>query len=237
MKLTCAIVDDDESIVLMISSWLQKLSDVEVVGTFSDSLSCMEFLRNTHVDFLLLDVELGDSNGFNLLSNLTTPPQVIILTAHKRYALQGFDFQVADYIMKPTTPERLARAVERVAAIKRSAPEQPAAMAADNLMVKENRRIVRIRHSDILFVEANRDYVKVVTADGGTINTKSSFSTIADGLPGDRFLRIHRSFTVNVEHIDAFSHEGIEMGPHKIPFGRLYREDSLRVLKKMFGVS
>lgn len=240
MKLTCAIVDDDEALAHIISNWLSKISSVEVLGTFSNSLSCMEFLRQTHIDFLLLDVELGDTNGFNLLSNLSHPPQVIILTAHKDYALMGFDFQVADYIMKPTSPERLARAVERVVAIKRSeltaAPDQPTTVG-NSLMVKENRRIVRIRRNDILFAEANRDYVKIVTTDGNTISTKSSFSTMADGLPPDRFLRVHRSFIVNVEHIDAFSHDGIEIGQHKIPFGRLYREDSLHVLKKIFGVS
>lgn len=240
--LTCAIVDDDSSIVRILESWLRKMPDIEVKGTFSDSLSVMQFLAQNTVDFLLLDVEMGESNGFKLLDNLATPPQVIIITAHKDHAVTGFEYNVTDYIVKPVSPERLVRAINRVRSQKptqtTTETEHSTPTSIDNgncLMVKENRRMVRIRFDDILYVEADRDYCKIITPDR-TINTKYSIGDMANDLPANQFIRIHRSFIVSIKHIDAFGYDGVEIRSHKIPLGRLYREDVLIALEKIFGV-
>lgn len=247
-KLTCAIVDDDASIVRILEAWLSKMPDVEVKGTFSDSLSVMQFLSQQSVDFLLLDVEMGETNGFEMLNNIASAPHVIIITSHRDYALQGYDYNVVDYIVKPVSPERLHRAISRLRTLKSGEQVSVASTSASNtatptitpdanecLMVKENRRMVRIGFDEILYVEAARDYCKIVTTER-QISTKCSIGDMATDLPNDRFIRIHRSFVVAIRRINAFGHDGVEIGAHKIPFGRLYREDALIALEKFFGV-
>lgn len=231
MKLRCAIVDDELLAIAMLEGILKKIPYVEVVKTFNDALSVYDFISENEIDFLFLDIEMPNLTGIDFLKSLTHPPLVIITSANKNYALEGFDLNVVDYVLKPLTLERVTKALCKVVDIK-SAKElvgQSHPNNSEHLFLKENKRNVRISINEIVYLESVKDYVKVVTKNK-TVLTKENLSHFESILDSTKFVRIHRSFIVAVNHIDAFSCSAVEIGKLEIPIGRLYKESTLKHL-------
>jgi DNA-binding LytR/AlgR family response regulator len=233
MKLKCVIVDDEPLALAILEGYLKKIPFIEILAKFESAIPVYEFLKQAEVDLLFLDIEMPNLTGVDFIKTLPSHPSVIFTTANKNYAIEGFNLNVDDYLLKPLTFERLLVAVNRIAE-KKSAKEKTE-IAEDNndyLYLKENKKMVKVNLNDILFFESNKDYVKVITSCK-TVITKQHLSFFEDKLNSKDFIRIHRSFIIALNKIDAYSHSSIEMGKYELPIGRLYKDSVFEVLSKI----
>lgn len=233
MKLKCVIVDDEPLALAILEGYLKKIPFIEILAKFESAIPVYEFLKQTEVDLLFLDIEMPNLTGVDFIKTLPSHPSVIFTTANKNYAIEGFNLNVDDYLLKPLTFERLLVAVNRIAEKKSS--KGKIEIAEDNndyLYLKENKKMVKVNLNDVLFFESNKDYVKVVTSCK-TVVTKQHLSFFEDKLNTKDFLRIHRSFIIALNKIDAYSHSSIEIGKSELPIGRLYKDSVFEVLSKI----
>jgi len=229
MDLKAIIVDDEPLAIAVIEGYLSRIPGVDIVATFNDGLPAFEFLQDNPVDVMFLDVEMPKLTGIELVRCLHNPPVVIITSANRDYAIEGFELNVADYILKPVTFERLLKAFSKAKELlsKRGYDDSK---ESEYLIFKESKKNVRIKQDDILYIESIKDYIKVVTANR-TVITKQSIGSVEEMLDKDRFIRVHRSFIVALNHVDTFSSTSLEIGSMEIPIGRLYRDGVIKILE------
>lgn len=230
MKLRCVIVDDEPLSIEVLEGYLKKIPNIEVVATFNDAISAMTTLKEKDIDFLFLDIEMPKITGIEFLRSITDPPMVIITSANKNYAIEGFELNVVDYLLKPLTLERVVRAINKI--IEKNTNKgkgNHSVDLSDYLFLKENKKMIRLCIDDIQYIESIKDYVKVVTQNK-TVITKQNLSHFEQILNPSNFVRVHRSFIIGLNHIDAFTSSSIEIGKAEIPIGRLYKDEALKKL-------
>jgi DNA-binding LytR/AlgR family response regulator len=230
----CIIVDDEPLAIEILESYVSKVEQLTLTGSFRNAVSAFTFLQQHAVDLIFLDIQMPKLSGIDFLKTLKNPPRVILTTAFRDYAIEGFDLEVADYLLKPIPFERFLKAVAKVLHQPASSPLQAPAKtdAADNYVYfKVDKKMVKTRMADILYIESIKDYVKVRTADKEIV-TQQKISYLEESLPREQFIRIHRSFIVNREKIDAYSATDIEIGKFHIPIGRNYKTDVMKVLER-----
>ncbi len=223
-KIKCLLVDDEPLAITLLQQHVAQIDFLEVAGTSPNALKALEALKKTEVDLMFLDIRMPAINGIDFLKMLRSPPKVIITTGYREYALDGYDLDIIDYLLKPITFDRFFKAIERyLRNDTRSAP-LPAAVIAEpsNIYIKSGYRNVRINTDDILYLESLKDYVRIVTNEG-IVTTKYRISDMENELSGKGFLRIHRSFIVNAKHISAFTASDIEIGKTELPIGESYK--------------
>jgi len=230
MGLKCVIVDDEPLAITILEGYLKKIPYVEIIGKFGSALPVYEFLKNNEVDLLFLDIEMPDITGIDFLKSLTHAPAVIFTTANKNYAIEGFDLNVDDYILKPVSFERLFKSVNRV--FESNIKPIDSTVQKDFVYLKENKKMVRVYFKNILYLESLKDYVKVVTSCK-TVITKQQLSYFEEILHPSEFMRIHRSFIISIKKIDSYSLSGIDIGDQELPIGRKYKEDVIKVLDNL----
>jgi DNA-binding LytR/AlgR family response regulator len=227
MKLRCAIVDDEPLAITVLEGFLAKISNIEIVATFNEAISVIDFLSDNQVDFLFLDIEMPNLTGIDFLKSFSNPPLVVITSANKNYAIEGYDLSVVDFVVKPLTFERLLKAINKVSEkINTKHHNDEAKDNGSYIFLKENKRMVKVNLDEILFIESIKDYVKVVCR-GKTVITKQNISGIEQILNSQEFIRVHKSFIVSVKNVDAFSSSEIEIGLFKVPIGRSYKDNAL----------
>ena len=231
MNLKCVVVDDEPLAITIIEGYLKKIPSVEIIGRFENAIPVYEFLKENHVDLIFLDIEMPNISGVEFLKSLSNAPFVIFTTANKNYAIDGFDLNVEDYVLKPISFERLLTAVNRVQDKKRTTKSNKAD-AEEFLYLKENKKMVKVYLKNILYMESIKDYVKVVTSCK-TVVTKQQLSYFESLMDKEKFLRIHRSFIVATDKIDAYSLSGIDIGSTELPIGRKYKENVIDMLEKL----
>ena len=231
-NLSCIIVEDEPLAAKVLTDYVSQVPFLELKGTFKDAILAADFLRTNVVDLMFLDIHLPKLKGMAFLKTLTQPPAVIITTAYNQYAVEGFDLNVTDYLLKPIEFERFLTAVSKVKSGKVfstvSDDKEGREPAKDYLFINVQKKKVKIFFSEILYVESQREYVKVVTEKKEFL-TKISTHEIEDLLPSDHFKRIHRSFIISIRHIESYSAEEVEVRGVSIPIGREYR----RVLENL----
>lgn len=223
-KYHCYIVDDEPIAIDIIRHYLEKLPNFEVAGSFDDPLEAFLALKEKPVDLLFLDIQMPGLTGIDLLQTITNPPEVIFTTAYREYAFEGFELNVLDYLLKPIALNRFLQAIDKFLAKKKGLRPStaPTKESQEVIIVRADRKALRIKLSDILFVEGLKDYVKIILPDRQVV-TKELISQIEKRLPPDQFVRVHRSFIIAREKIDAFTASEVEIGPYEIPIGRKYR--------------
>lgn len=230
-NITCIIVEDEPLAAKVLTDYIREVPFLELRGTFKDAIVATDFLRDNNVDLIFLDIHLPKLKGMAFLKTLTHPPAVIITTAYHQYAVEGFDLNVTDYLLKPIEFERFLVAVNKVSAYAkasadRSAEERQAFTEAssgkDYLFLNVQKKKVKISFSDILYIESQREYVKIVATKKEYIS-KISTHEIESLLPSHLFKRIHRSFIVSVNKIESYTAEEVEVSGMSIPVGRDYR--------------
>lgn len=228
----CIIVDDEPLAIEILEAYVAKVEQLELAGTFRNAVSAFTFLQQHSVDLIFLDIQMPKLSGIDFLKTLRNPPKVIFTTAFRDYAIEGFDLEVADYLLKPIPFERFLKAVAKVLHQPAAPASQPQIKAdEDYVYFKVDKKMVKTRMADILYIESIKDYVKVRTPEREII-TQQKISYLEESLPREQFIRIHRSFIVNREKIDAYSATDVEIGKFHVPIGRNYKNDVMKVLGK-----
>ncbi|WP_295768061.1 response regulator transcription factor [uncultured Mucilaginibacter sp.] len=236
MKIRTLIVDDEPHAIEIIDKYLSNFGDVEVTGRCSDAMQAFKMLQQKHVDLMFLDIKMPGINGTDLLRSIKNPPKVIFTTAYSEYALEGFELNAVDYLLKPIPFERFLRAMDKVYQLNDSksgvhlAHENLAVNTDAYLYIKVDRKTIKLNINDILWIESLRDYVKVVT-DSEVYISKQKISFLEEMLPERRFVRIHRSFIVSLNKIGSFYSGAIEINGHQLPIGRNYKQDLQKKLR------
>jgi DNA-binding LytR/AlgR family response regulator len=229
MKLSCIIVEDIQIAADFLRKFCEKSDLVEVKGHFMNVTDALEYLDQERVDLLFLDVEMPGANGFELLDRLTYSPMIILTTSKTEYAFNAFQYHVNDYLKKPFTYKRFIEAIGKLQQqpVETSpAPQLPAASQTDTefLFIKADDKLIKVRKDDILFLESMRDYVKFVTPSKNYM-TYSTLKNMEEKLNGQTFLKVHRSYIVNLSNIDDIRGNTIYILGNQIPIGKGHKED------------
>jgi len=232
MKVRCLIVDDEPLAIRLIENHIEQIERLEVVASCNTALKAFEILNTQKIDLLFLDIKMPTITGIEFLKSLKNPPKTILTTAFRNYALESYDLEVVDYLLKPITFERFFKAVERytresaISSNSVSSDSQSTNTNTSNdqfIIVKSGNKHHKIRLSTILYIESLKDYIKIHT-EGNRIVSKFKISDIEKELHDKSFLRIHRSFIVNVNKVTAFTSSDVEIGAIEIPIGISYKE-------------
>jgi DNA-binding LytR/AlgR family response regulator len=236
MIIRCLAIDDEMLALDLLEDNIKKVPFLELVQTCKSAMEAMEVLRNRPVDLLFLDIQMPDISGIQLVKSLQHKPLVIFTTAFSKYATEGFDLDVIDYLLKPYPFERFLKAVnkayEYLELRNRNTNQRHAMDVGDSpafLFVKADYKLHRINLSDILYVEGLKDYVKIYTGEKPLI-TQMSMKAIEEKLPPDDFIRVHRSYIVAFNKIDSIQKHMLNIGNKEIPVSEHYRDQLFKII-------
>ncbi|MBQ4819583.1 LytTR family DNA-binding domain-containing protein [Aquimarina sp. MMG016] len=224
-KITCIIVDDEPLAHDVISDYIGRLDFLSEVGTFLDALSAIEYLHNNTVDLIFLDIQMPMLDGINFVKTLSIPPKIIFTTAHRDYAVDGFELNAVDYLIKPIPFYRFVQAVEKVRG--RVTQDIPEVLTTDAIFFKVDKRKIKVHFTDILYIESLKDYIKVILTDRSLV-TYQTLTGVLEVLPPTQFVQVHKSFIVNFHYVTAMEGNTLEIEDHSIPVGRGYRDEALK---------
>ncbi len=233
MIIKCLVVDDEPPAREIIRRYIEEMPTLELVAECANAIQAFTVLQQQPVDLMFLDIRMPQLNGNDFLKTLKNPPKVILTTAYTEYALEGYELDVVDYLMKPIPFDRFLKAVNK--AFQQAAAKQEGAQVNEDkksesfVYFRADRKMVKVMLQDILYIESMKDYIKVMTA-AGVIITKQSISSVEAMLPEKDFVRVHRSYIVSLDKIKTFTSELIEINKTEIPIGKLYRNGVLKVL-------
>ncbi len=220
MSLRCLIVDDEPLARRLLTDYVGKVSFLELHAAYASSLAALEALRTAAIDLLFLDVHMPELTGLELLRSLPRPPLVVFTTAHSEYALPSYELDAVDYLLKPITLERFLRAAHKAYARRPVAP--PPTLPPPFLFVKDGPRRVKVSWADILYVEGLRDYVAIHTRQQKIVGLVQ-LKALVQQLPPDRFVRIHHSYIVALEALEAVYKDKVQVGGRFLPVSESYR--------------
>lgn len=229
MNITCLIVEDEPLARNLITDYVRKVPYLDLIDALSNPLTALETLRKQSVDLLFLDIQMPELTGISLLKTLQKRPLVILTTAYSEYALEGYELDVVDYLLKPITFERFLKAIDKVN--QRLHATQPVSenkiVAPDTgtpfVFVKDGTKLVKIRWDDILYVEGLKDYVTIHTKQQKVV-TLQRLKSLEEQLPADKFIRVHHSYIIAIEAIDAVHKGEVQIGSAVIPISDSYKK-------------
>lgn len=223
-SIKCIIVEDEPLAAKVLVDYISQIPFLVLQGTFKDAILATDFLRDHQTDLIFLDIHLPKLKGMAFLKTLSHPPAVIITTAYHQYAVEGFELNVTDYLLKPFEFERFLTAVTKVRTAQSVKPEaNETREIKDSIFLNVQKKKVKILFSDIVYIESQREYIRIVTTKQEYIS-KMSTHEIEDLLPATLFKRIHRSFIISVSKIESYTAEMVEVSGTSIPIGRGYRD-------------
>ena len=232
--MNCMIVEDELPAVKILETHISQFSDLSISGIHHNAMDAFVALQTAPVDILFLDIQLPRMSGVQLLNTLITQPAVIMTTAYREFALEGYELEITDYLLKPISFERFTKAIAKVyKAVHRPLPLPPPSVTPEPLFsapfiyVKCEREHVKILLDDLLYIESIKNHVRLVTTTA-TYITLMGLSQIEEKLPGAHFLRIHRSFVVSLRHIDKFTHAYVVIGKSTLPIGTHYKQQFMK---------
>lgn len=216
-QLKCIIVDDEPLAVDILETYVQKLHWLEHVASFENGLDALSFLDEHDVDLILLDIQMPDLTGLELARIARSKAAIIFTTAYHQFAVEGFEVEALDYLLKPISFDRFLKAVQKVKVVEPSKTKSD-----DYIFVKAEYKIVKIAFEDILYIEGMKDYLRIVTRQD-KIMTLQSFSRLMPILPSDQFMRVHKSYVIAVKAIEMLEKGKVKVGEQFIPVGESYR--------------
>ncbi|RBL92051.1 LytR/AlgR family response regulator transcription factor [Chitinophaga flava] len=233
VTIRCVITDDEPLAARGILGYAECTGFLQVVAVCEDAIQLNSVLKQQPVDLLLLDIEMPYINGIEFLKNYPNPPKVIFTTAYERYAIQGFELDVLDYLLKPVSFERFLKAANK--AYDFFAAQNTATQPY--FFIKSDKKLEKVLYQEILFAEALENYVAVYTTDRKII-THATLKSVVEMLPAQQFIQPHKSYVVNIQHISAIEGNMLHMGSHQVPISKYQKEEVLekivnnRLLKK-----
>lgn len=238
-KIICLAVDDEPPALQVIEKYIAAMPVLELKASVNNAVDALFILQHNKVDLLFLDIQMPQLLGTDFIRSLINPPKVIFTTAFRKYAVDGFELDAVDYLLKPISFDRFLKAVNKVMRLNivadengiHSKTQQPANVSSEFIYLRADRKNIKVNFDDILFIESLKDYIKVVTKEK-TIVTKQAISSIDESLPATQFIRIHRSFIISLNKINSFTPELIQIGKYELPISRSYRHEVEKALQK-----
>ncbi len=238
MNLSCLIVEDEPLARKLLTQYVEKTPGLELLAALASPLAALDFLKENEPEVLFLDVQMPEITGIDLLKILKKKPIVVLTTAYSEYAIEGYELDVTDYLLKPITFERFLKCVEKihqVATAPTVAADGLAAAATSSeeketfFFVKDGTKSVRIDFADVRFIEGLKDYVRIHTGDK-KITTLQSLKKLTEMLPSDKFVRIHHSYIVAIPWIEEVHRDEVLIGDRMIPISQTYRQEFKRLV-------
>lgn len=222
------IIDDEYLAHDVIKGYCDLLPNMKLMKSCYDALEAIEYLNNNEVDLIFLDLNMPKLKGFEFLRTLSSPPKVIVTTAYSEYALEGYELDVVDYLLKPFSFERLLKAVNKSISQRKDTPvTKPAVLKKDEsssntIFLKENKKYIQVNLDTIYFIEASGNYTKIITS-GNTITIREKISELLTSLPEEDFIQVHKSFAVAKKYISSIEGNRIFIGDQVVPIGKMYK--------------
>ena len=239
------IVDDEFLAHKLLQDYVSKIPELQLAGTAQNAFEAFSFCKEHHVDIVLLDIHMPDLNGIELARTLKSVPSIIFTTAYSEYALESYEVSAVDYLLKPIALPRFMQAIEKaIARLKglatpseapqppqtpQTPPQTPQTVQAPHLMVKADYKLYKINFDDIHYIEGQHEYVSFYTKDK-RVTALYSLKALEDQLPRDKFIRVHKSYIVNIDHISEIEQVSLTVAGHKVPIGGSYRDSLLERL-------
>lgn len=233
------IVDDEPLALDVLETYIERLPSLELVARCDNAIQAFDVLSKETVDVMFLDIQMPQLTGIDFLKSLSNPPLVIFTTAYPNYAIEGYELNVIDYLLKPISFERFMKAVNKATAqlelhhehTTPTTPEMESDDKADFIFVKADKKLVKINYSDILYIEGLKDYV-IIKMQNSRVITLQTMKSLESKLPSTFFKRIHRSYIVNLKKINAVVGNMVEIEKKHLPIGKNYREELLDIVNK-----
>lgn len=240
MKYKVLIVDDEEPARDLLKTYAEKIDEVEIVAVLNNALDAKRVINNEAIDILLSDIQMDDLTGIDLVKTLKNPPITIFTTAYSEYALEGFDLDVADYLVKPISFQRFCKSIDKAIELIqyqhfikdqsiKSASSIPEKKPSSYFFVKTNRKMVKVTYEEILFVESYGEYVKIYTQNDVILALQKT-SFMEEMLPSEDFIRIHRSNIINVNHISEIDGNTVVIEQHRLTVSKRMKEQFMKMI-------
>ncbi len=225
MKINCIVIDDELPAIEQMKDYIAKVSFLNLIGTFNNAIAPLEFIKSEKVDLIFLDIEMEDFNGLQFIKVLSNKPKIILTTAYDSYAVEAFNLNVSDYLLKPISFERFLQSIDKVYELFREKINNlkyKNVYKRDYFFVKTEYRMQRVDFKDILFIEGMKEYLCIHTKNKRIV-TLSTFANLEREFPENDFIRVHKSFIVAVSKIDKVEHNQVFIGDHVIPVSATYK--------------
>jgi DNA-binding LytR/AlgR family response regulator len=235
MKVRCLIVDDEPLAIRLIEKHISQIDSLEVVTTCNSALKAFEILNTQEIDLMFLDIKMPHLTGIDFLKSLKNPPKTIFTTAYRDFALESYDLETVDYLLKPITFERFIKAIDKFTRLNSSVfPQvQRETVVNDYILVKSGSKHHKVILNDIVYIESLKDYIQIHLENEKTIVSKYKLGDIEQELLPYNFLRVHRSYIINTSKITAFSTHDIDVNNKEVPIGASYKENVIIYLDKI----
>ncbi|WP_034059170.1 LytR/AlgR family response regulator transcription factor [Lacinutrix jangbogonensis] len=232
-QISCLIVDDEPIARDIIASHVSKIKNLEIVKSCSNAIEAFNCISNNKIDLVFLDINMPEISGIAFAKSINKDIKVIFTTAYRDYAVEGFELQAVDYLLKPIAFERLLKAVNTYFDVYNTIESIASKTEEDTdfMFVRSDRRMQKIDFKSIIYIESYSDYIKIMLPNE-TIVTRETISAIEAKLPKQQFMRIHRSYIISIKHITSFTNEHITIEDKALPISRSYKKEVLTVLKK-----
>lgn len=234
MKIKCIIIDDEPLAISVLKNHLNDFENIQLVATFNTAISAIPIIEKNEIDLIFLDINMPKMSGLEFLKTLNIKPHVIITTAYREYAVESFDLDVLDYLVKPISFGRFLKAINKgTNRISLENEKQSDVVIKEEpfIFLKVDKKMMKIKLNDILYIESLKDYIKVFTVIENYMVHKS-MTSISEELPSDNFLRIHRSFSIAINKITSVEGNTVEIAKKRIPIGRNY---AIEAKQKIFN--
>lgn len=235
MKIQCLLVDDEPLALDALESLILKIPELEIAGRCQNAVEALQVIHHQKIDLLLLDIHMPELTGIEMLKSLSHPPSVIFTTAYRDYAVEAFELDVVDYLVKPISFERLVRSINRYHE-RLAQPSEKGQMGSQSpektITIYSDKKNYRVQTSSILFVEGLKDYARIHT-DKGRLVTRQTMKKLEDILPSEEFIRVHRSFIVPFRRLDSWTSYAVHVKNIEIPIGRTYRKTVMDQLENL----
>jgi len=221
----CLAVDDEPLALELLEDNIRQVPFLQLVGKCSNALEALKFLQQQSVDLIFLDIQMPGLTGLQFIRSLPHRPMIILITAYEKFALEGFELDVVDYLVKPVSLDRFIKACNKASELFNLRAKQASNMAADYFFVSADYSLVKVEFADILWIEGLKDYVKInLKSSSKPIITRMSMKALEDQLPASRFMRIHKSYIVSISSITSVRKSSVFIGAMELPVGDSYKD-------------
>ena len=232
MKIKCVIIDDEPLAINVVENHLKEFQNFEIIETFNNPIEALSLLEEGNVDVLFLDINMPKMNGLDFAKTLNSKMNVVITSAYREYAVESFDLNVLDYLVKPIPFNRFLKTINKITQkvyLQKGVQKDEDVYSDSFIFLKVDKKLVKIKFEAILYIESLKDYIKVFTTTGNHLVHKS-LTSMTEELPDTNFIRIHRSYTIAIDKVESLEGNLLEIGITRIPIGRKYVSHAKRII-------